>query len=78
MRDHASNPNLKIIGFDYVPCEWGEVMLFLSRDIGENLTVVILPPRSRVLQWSCHSFNLNIYIYIYIHIYIKLKPMKLP
>ena len=57
MRDYASNPNLKIVGFDYVPCEWGEVMLFLSRDIGENLTVVILSHRSRVLQWRCYSFN---------------------
>ena len=39
------------------PREWGMVVLLLLKRHWRDPTVVILPLRSRVLQWSCHLSN---------------------
>ena len=54
MRDHASAQPFQM--FRQNPREWVELFWYLSRDNGDSSDVII-PYRSRILQWSCCLFN---------------------
>ena len=54
MRDHASAQPFQM--FRQNPREWVELFWYLLRDSGDS-TDVIIPHRSRILQWSCCLFN---------------------
>ena len=54
MKDHASTQPFQM--FRKKPREWVELFWYLSRDSGDSSDIII-PHRSRILQWSCHLLN---------------------